>query len=226
MSRLLAVTLFASWAKHCDGIRVVKKDDKTGDTELGEEAAVESSATSNCYNIAGTYDYSGRSRGVERLTQSGCRGNGEGWTFTVSGTSLTTGSGEPGSIRPGPPLRIIFPRSGYNYTRRAGSGPAPAPPPPPQGGGLSLDQFMEWMAIAPPSGGYACGYSGQWCGCSCGNNENRTCTLPPMQPGTQGGHTCGWFGRLYGCAEAHNTIVGCPRTGGSFPSPPLSGKGA
>jgi len=90
------------------------------------------------------------------------------------------------------------------------------------GAGLSPDDFAQWMRLLQnndiPQGGYACGYSTvdgqQWCGCSCGHNQGNTtpCTLPPMNPGTAGGHTCGYYGVLYGCAEAHNTIVGCPRT--------------
>jgi len=213
MSWLIAITLFASGAEHCDGMRVTKKG-KNVDAELGEAVAVQSSLTrssmSSCYNIAGTHDWvtAGRrrrtTRGVETLTQSGCSGKGEGWTFSVSGTSLTTGSGERGTIRPGPPLKIFFPETNYNYTRRAGSGP-------PVSGGLTFDQFMEWMAIAPAMGGYACGYAHGWCGCACGNNQNKTCSLPRMPTGgTEGGRTCGSYGVTYGCAEAWNTLVGCP----------------
>jgi len=100
--------------------------------------------------------------------------------------------------------------------------------------GVSFESLMgELQNQGVSQGGYACGYSAPWCGCSCGHNLGREvpCYLPPMNPGTEGGHTCGWLDQLYGCAEAHNTLEGCPRTsthggapGGGAPSP-LSGKG-
>jgi len=88
-----------------------------------------------------------------------------------------------------------------------------------KGGGFDFDQWMGQLG-GIPQGGYACGYSNGWCGCSCGHNRGNTtpCYLPPMKPGTQGGHTCGYHGNLYGCAEAHNTLEGCPRTRPSGPA--------
>jgi len=98
----------------------------------------------------------------------------------------------------------------------SGGVPAPAPAP-----GPSPDfNFDEWMAMYEratngiPQVGAACGYQHGWCGCSCGNNLAKPCSLPFINHtlSTEGGHTCGYYGVLYGCAEAHNNVASCPRS--------------
>jgi len=201
-----------------EGERVVRRADSTDSGQLGQQ---------NCIDISGQYSTNyGKNCS---LFQNGCLGEKIGynddWFYKVEGTILTVIGGRwegmTASISGSSSLTLKWEEGSiYSQTGELDTG-----------GAMTGPDFASWMnqccSAGVPQGGYACGYSNGWCGCSCGHNQGNTtpCYLPPMQPGTEGGHTCGYYGELYGCAEAHNTLEGCPQTS-TAPSPPLSGKGA